>query len=239
MPKNALTWIWLAGICLQIILAIALVVRQAWRKFPVFSFYFIFNLLQSTAMLVLTATETLHPRAYFYSFWGLQVLVLLLGLGVMFEVFMRLLTSYPTIKRTVVPACFVAVVVLMFFDAMAMYGRHPSGDLSLMVPFLRAEETVRVVQAGMVVFLYVCAGFFRLHLREVEFGIALGLGIFATLQLIGVVLTSHFGVEVMPATGTFEMLSFDVAVLIWLRYFTARNVGHWPNSRHLPDPSTS
>src|SRR6267142_347204 len=193
MLQDTLKLVWLAGICIQIVLAVLLVVRRGWRKFPVFSLYFIFNLLLSGVLFLLSITQVLRPRVYFYFYWISEELVLALGLAVVFEVLVRLLIPYPTIKKTVMPACFLAIALLAVFDVIVICTHHSAGAIGRMVPFLRAEEAVRVLQAGMVVFLYLCAGFFRLRLRQVEFGIALGMGVYAALQLIVVVMMAHLG----------------------------------------------
>jgi hypothetical protein len=229
MPERILIGIWLAGICLQILLAVVLIARRVWIKFPVFCAYFLVNFVLGDLLFLIYAAPERRPQLYFYCYWGSQGLVLLLGLGVIFEILWRLLTPYPSLKKTVASACVLTVGALAVFDLIVLRSPHSAAALSANGPFLRAEEAIRVLQAGLVVFLYFFAGFFRLHWRQAEFGIALGMGVFSALQLIAVALAAHMGENVSSATGLLSMLAFDTAVLVWWRYLgrsSGRPSGH-------------
>jgi uncharacterized membrane protein len=50
------------------------------------------------------------------------------------------------------------------------------------------------------------------------FGIAIGLGLFVTVELIGVTARAHLGVAAISFFRTILALSFDLSLLVWIGY---------------------
>ena len=84
------------------------------------------------------------------------------------------------------------------------------------------DRSVAIIQAGLLLFLFLFSRMFGLSWRSYTFGIALGFGIFASTELAGwtvrlTALTEHSKdlLDLLP-TG-----SYHVSVLVWLGYLVA------------------
>lgn len=229
MGAGAITGVWLAGIVLEVILVGILMFRGLWRRFPVFTLYLLANILLTPAVYVVRHIFGESATYFYFYFYGLsKTLGLSLGLGAIFEVFSHLLTPYPTLKKPAMLACSLAVMLLVAAGVLLVYSQPSTDTAFLMLPFLKAEEAVRILQVGLVVFLCFFAGFFRLHWRQTEFGIALGMGIFAAIDLVAVGLAAYYGEAGKLATSMMALVAFDSALVIWLAYLIPSRIPRVP-----------
>ena len=81
-----------------------------------------------------------------------------------------------------------------------------------------AEEAARIVELGEIMFLFLSSSAFGLHWRQNEFGIALGLGTCAAVELFNVTLITHVSKETAQIFSLVRSLSFNFSLLIWLGY---------------------
>jgi hypothetical protein len=219
MNPSATAGVWLAGVLLQFILVGILTYRGSWRRFPVFTIYLVANILLTTGVTMVRYMAGESATLFYFYFYGLsKTLGLTLGLGTIFEVFSHLLTPYPTVKKVAMAACSLAVVLLIAAGALLVYSQPSANPAYLMLPFLKAEEAVRILQVGLVLFLCFFARSFRLHWRQTELGIALGMGIFAALDLAAVGFAAYYGESAKIATSMVALLAYNAALLVWLAY---------------------
>jgi hypothetical protein len=214
------TFVWLGGIALQVALAAVLLVRKVWQKFPLFTMYFLANLAVN-CLLCLVAILHFPGLFYFYCYWCSQCVVLVLGLGVVYEVFARLFVHYAALKATAL-TFFRGIAVVLLVCGAVVIAVQPQGERafsSISGFFFLAEEVVRLIEVGLVTFLFLFASLFGLHWRQSEFGITLGLGTYAVADLIMVSLRAYWGYHAVLSMGI--MLAFDISVLIWMGYLLA------------------
>jgi hypothetical protein len=81
-----------------------------------------------------------------------------------------------------------------------------------------AAEAARIVELGVIMFLFLSSSAFGLHWRQNEFGIALGLGTCAAVELFNVTLMTHVSKEAAQIFNLVRSLSFNLSLLIWLGY---------------------
>ena len=67
-------------------------------------------------------------------------------------------------------------------------------------------------------FIFFFANYLRLTWRHYVFGIALGFGLIASIELSALALRSQFGMTVHTIFDFLRRGSYDAAVAIWLRY---------------------
>jgi len=79
------------------------------------------------------------------------------------------------------------------------------------------QRCVRVIQVGLVLFLMVFSDYVGVSWRQRSFGIALGFGGFATVELLVVTLRSS-GYLSLVATDLANMAAYNLGILIWLGY---------------------
>jgi hypothetical protein len=90
-------------------------------------------------------------------------------------------------------------------------GRYP-----LVTGILTLQRSVRVVQCGLVLFLLVFSRYLGMSWRQKSFGIAMGLGSFAIVELSLVALGTGF--ESRTVTGFINMIAYNLSIVTWLGY---------------------
>jgi hypothetical protein len=205
---------WFAGIGLLAVLAVVLIARRTWKKFPLFTAYSIFTLLTATGTYLLRA----HFMIYSYTYWVCEVVGMFLGLAVVYEVFRSLFSSYDALRRLASNILYWVLLVLVVIGGVVIYTHSAVQGLRYVAAFLVVEESVRIIEVGLIVSLFLFAGAFGLHWRQSVFGIALGLGLYATIELLAITMRAHFGIAATPALNMARGLSFDASLLVWLGY---------------------
>jgi hypothetical protein len=81
------------------------------------------------------------------------------------------------------------------------------------------QRSVRVIQCGLVLFLLVFSSYLGISRRQRSFGLALGFGSFAGIELGLVALHASGLVRLTPAiTGCLNMVAYNAAIVVWLTY---------------------
>ncbi len=215
-----ITWIWLGQIAIQAALAVVIVFRKVWTKFPFFAAYLLTN-LGVNGLLYLVRALHASPRAYFYCYWITQAITLILGLATVFEIFTTLLASYSGLRRLALLVCRYTMLVLGIFGALVIIFHHP-GETTRNAPLFILEVAVRIGEVGLVVLLFVFAGIFGLPWRRSAFGIALGMGMYASVQLAAVAWQSYAGPRASYIPALASMLGFDLGLFVWMGSLLSR-----------------
>jgi hypothetical protein len=205
--------IWVAGIGVQLVLAAALLFKRLWRRYPAFCGYTFFNLFQAA----LTYPLRELPVAYFYVFWACEAIGIVLGLAVVREIFTAVFSPHPALRKLATVIFRIAIIFLVGLACVVIYVQSMDArDIPTAV--LLAAEAARLIELGLIMFLFLSASAFGLHWRQHVFGIALGLGMFAAVQLTSVTLLGHVNSAMIEAFSLARSISFAVSLLIWLGY---------------------
>ena len=114
-----------------------------------------------------------------------------------------------------------AVVVLVLLGCM-LAASQPSGEHHpLTKTFLILDEAARILEVGLLFFLFLFASVFGLHWRQYVFGMALGLGFFTAVELVRLSLRVHFGITHIPMLDLVRIISFNAGLMIWIGYMLA------------------
>jgi hypothetical protein len=217
MFKPYIMALWFAGLGFQLLLFLVLVLKKFWNKFPVFFAYSLLGVAGGAGLYFVRSS----PSLYFYAYWVIEGLGLLLGFGVIFEVFKRLLYPYPALKKLAAIAFQTAIVLLITLGCIAAY-LQPSAEKSRLVAgVFAAEEGTRIIEIGLLMFLFAFSTVFGLHWRQYTFGIALGLGLFVAVELIVVATRTTLGGAAAEILNVARSLGFTLSVLIWTGYALA------------------
>ena len=179
----------IASIALQLLLAATLLAKKAWHKYPMFTAYVFFNLFETAA------TFSGHRMGaaywgYFYTFWICEAIGIFLGLAVVREIFTNIFSPHAALRKLATLIFRIAVVALILLACGAIY--EQSGNArSIARVLLLATDATRIVELGLIMFLFLSSSAFGLHWRQNEFGIALGLGTCAAVELVNVTLMTH------------------------------------------------
>lgn len=224
--------VWIAGIVLQAILLAFLVRRKSYQVFPAFVLFTGWAVLNNIVLWIMdqpgVATGADYYQVYRIGAAGNAVL----SFAVLYELFKRILRDYP-ILNTVGQSLYRWAILLFVLIALGLAWSAPArGSGTLMATFLVMQRTVRLLECGLLVFLFVFARSFALSWRNRAFGIALGLGIAASVSLA----TSAIGSQVEPGIVIWTPTTVLIknlcqllnqvgdlsAVLVWMKYLLAR-----------------
>jgi hypothetical protein len=210
----------LATVILQLLLAVVVIGKRLWRSLPIFAAY---SLTNTVAAVVLYSMGKVLPTsyAYFYAYCLFESIGVVLGFGVVYEVFGDILKPYDALKRIAANTSRWVLGGLVVLGLVVLVAQS-SGDKSpLASAVLITEETARILEVGLLAFLFLFSRAFGLHWRQNIFGIALGLGIFAGVELAGLALRATLGPMANQGFNLARALSFNISLLIWLGYILA------------------
>jgi hypothetical protein len=209
--------LWLGQPALQFAVAVLLRRRKLDGEFRFFFRYLIFQGFANLLLFALLA----HYRAYFFTYWTLTVFSTVLEFGIIYEIFGQLFRPYPYLRDFArvllrwIGSLLVLVAVLFALSA------SPQEE-AVVVAVLWAERSVRLVQCGLLFFLLWFCSYLGITRRHYLFGVALGFGTLAAVDLVTVATRMVTGYIGDKTFNVILMGTADWAVVIWLAYFLSR-----------------
>jgi hypothetical protein len=208
--------VWIVGIALQVLLAVVMLAKRTWQKYPIFSAYVFFNLLGAALIYAVFGNKVV----YFYTYFVCESIGIVLGLGVVREIFTNVFSPHQALRKLATIIFRVAMVALVVLAGGVIYAQSGNAK-SIAHAVLLAEEAARIVEVGLIMFLFLSSSAFGLHWRQNVFGMALGLGMFAAVNLVAVTLIGHVSSATAQALNLAHGVSFSTSLLIWLGYLLA------------------
>ena len=204
------------------LLALGLILRRRlYREFPWFFSYVLFHTLETLVALLIYRYFGRTSSLYFYEYWVAQALGFCLRFAVIYEIFYHLLKPYEGLRRAsafVFRGVGVVLLVVAIWIAFAGPSNEPAWALAGAVV---AERSINVVQCGLLLLLFLFASYFALTWRNYVFGIALGFGVIAAMELLASALATQSPFFANGIFGLLPRLSYDLAVIIWLAYMAS------------------
>lgn len=226
MLLKALTSSWFAALLLQAILTTVLSFKKMWGRFPFFTGYAVISLLSTVTLYSLYIASV--PGVYARVYWLSEAIGLFLGLAVVWEIFGHLLNPYPALKRLATQIFRGAVVFLILLGCVVIY-LQPFGDPNrIRTALFVVEQAGRILEVGLLLFLFLFASAFGLHWRQYVFGIALGLGLFVTVELVAVTIRVEFGPAALSMFRIIRTVSYNSSLFIWIAYILAPELATTP-----------
>ncbi|HVO81748.1 MAG TPA: hypothetical protein VMT28_13515 [Terriglobales bacterium] len=227
MYPHSFLWhyLWVAPYAIQAIILAVMLRRRLWHEFPVFFAYTGFEIVQGGVLFALDHNGGVSPHQYWEVYWVAQVLSIALRFAVIYEIFAHIFRPYAALGE-LSRIVFRWASVLLILVALVVAAYAP-GDATL--PILSGVNVVGravgLVQSGLMVFLFLFSSYFGLSWRSFVYGIALGMGIFASVDLA----TSAIRVATGLGEGTYvlsfvTMAAYHCCVVIWLVYLLAPEV---------------
>jgi hypothetical protein len=112
-------------------------------------------------------------------------------------------------------------MVLVLMGCVVLYAQSAADKDKLSAAVMVVEEATRIIEVGLLMFLFLFSTAFGLHWRQCVFGMALGLGIFATVELIGITLQNYWGTAVQNSFAIVRPIAFNVSLMVWAGYLVA------------------
>jgi len=219
MTVSHILWyyLWLAPKVLQVILLCGMVRRGLHRQFPMFFVYTALQVVQSGVLLVISRSHFGFGEEYFRAYSAATAVSAAVRFGIIHELFSHFFRQYPALVgpgRLLLRGATIALLLVAVGVAVSAPGN--SADFLLNVTYA-LDRIASILQSGLLISLFVFSRYFVLSWRNQVFGIALGLGIFASIELAmsamrlyGLVSGTVFDFVIM---GTYHC-----CVLIWMFY---------------------
>lgn len=210
--------LWYVQPVLEIALGVFLFRSKLHRRFPLFFSLVLYVLVTD---LVLIGAHFLSYRAYFYTYWAINSVTVVLSFAVIYELFMAMFGQHHGLKdfgSTLFQWAGVVVALMAILMLATTAGVKATLISSVIISVQRA---VMVMQCGLLLMLL----FFMKHLgvtpRHRVFGMILGFGLKAAVELILLTQRTRFAFG-DTAMNMIYMFSFDVTLVIWVAYALLR-----------------
>ncbi len=212
-------YLWIAPYALQIAIAVVMIRRRLLHEFPVFFTYTAFQVVQGVTLFTLDHSASVSATHYWEVYWVSLVVNAGLRFALIYEISSHVFRNYPGLDKLVeVLYRWAAVLLILVAVAVSAHARIDDRYWFLTGAHV-ANQGVDVVQAGLVMFLFLFSAYFKLSWRSDVYGIALGLGIFSSIDLA----TSAIRASIGPQPGNYvfdfiTMATYHCCVVLWLIY---------------------
>lgn len=219
--------LWVGGVVLQAILLVILVRREITRQFPIFSLYIVWQVALLALLVLIDYSGLKHAGYYYYEVYRVDAAGdAILSFCALYELFSHLLGDYPVLKNT--GSSLYRQTILFFMGvALVLAWYAPAYSPQMLIPNLAVlQRSARMLQCGLLTFLFIFAHSFGLSWKNRMFGIALGFGITATTGFVLAAIRVHL-VAVLDPTLPKEFMELlhqtgDLAAVgVWIAYALA------------------
>jgi hypothetical protein len=217
--KILLYALWIAHPVLQTMIAIAMFRRGQHR---VFKYFFAYIVTQILSFAVVFPTYLYNLSGYFYISSLSTAISVVLGFLVILEAFLDIFRPFHTLRDLGTVLFKWAGLVMLLVAGVVSVSTSSSETAPWVQAILTAQRCVRIIQVGMVLFLLFFARYLGVSRRQHSFGIPLGFGIFAVVELS--LLASWAGYHLGYIAMSFvNMGAYNGTLLIWLGYTLAKS----------------
>jgi len=208
--------LWLAPTLLRAAIAAFMLRKQMYRQFPAFFAYTVYQLLKTGVLFVLFHKS---QWAYFYGYLIGEVFSFVLVFAVIYEILGYVLRPYQALwdlGRKLFLGAGALLAVVAVATAAGTSAALDYGELQAWV--MAAERSLNIVLAGLLVFLMLFSTYFGILWRHHVFGIALGLGLFASVELAATAVRSEVGWIGHATYSLIRQAAYATSTVIWAAY---------------------
>ena len=211
---------WLVGPVLQITLLIFMMQRKWHIVFPRFFSYVVFQIVKSG---ILFLVYRYYHENYFDAYWTGSALSVLLAVTVMDEILRNLLRGYGGIQTLTSLVFRWSCGLLLLLSIVNAFSSQQTTADRVVSAVLAFDRSVRVMQCGLFFLLMILCRFLRNCWRQHVFGIAMGFGIFAGVELVLVSIVMHFGDGPVAIVSLVKSAAYNGVTLLWITYLRRQN----------------
>ncbi len=189
--------------------------RNLQREYQYFFNYLILQVLTKIFLMVFRNSQVI----YFYGYYFTLALCIIFSFAVFQELFRDAFRPYEALRElSTILFRWSALVVLLVGGMWAVTSIHSFDTKAVMGIILLADRSVRLMQCGMVFFLLLFSEYLGISRKNVMFGIAVGFGLFAAVDMLVSTGLSHQTVMPSWVLKRMNVVAYDVSILIWLAY---------------------
>lgn len=206
---------WFVGPVLQLTLLVFMVRRKLYPVFPRFFSYVVFQIVKTGILL---GIYRYGQENYFDAYWAGNAISVLLSVMVMDEILHNLLKQYGGIQRLSTLIFRWSCGLLLLLSIVTAFSTQQTGSDRVISMVLAFDRSVRFMQCGLFFLLLILCRLLRNCWRQHVFGIAVGFGIFASIELILVSIVMHFGEGQGAIISLMKSAGYNAVTLLWVLY---------------------
>src|SRR3984957_3130483 len=206
---------WLVGPVLQITLLSLMIQRKLHVVFPRFFSYILFQIVKSGILFVI---YQYYDGSYFDAYWTGNAISVLLAVTVMDEILHNLLRKYGGIQSLGSTIFRWACGLLLLLSIVSAFSSQQTSADRVVSAVLAFDRSVRVTQCGLFFLLMILCRLLKNCWRQHVFGIALGFGIFSSIELMLVSIVMHFGDGTAAMVSLVKSAAYNGVTLLWIMY---------------------
>lgn len=211
--------LWIAHPIIEIGIAAFMFRRGLHRKFK---FFFGYLLVQLATFVVLFLATRYSYSSAFYLYWMLDALSVVFGFAVIHEVFVDVFRAFQILRDLGTVLFKWAGLVMLLMAGVVSISSNTSDTAPWMQAIITSQRCVRIIQVGMILFLLFFSHYVGVSRRQHSFGIALGFGSFAMLELVLISswIGNHLGGNAWMSI--LNMAAYNSSLMVWLAYVAVK-----------------
>lgn len=199
-----------------------LMVRRGWhRQFPWFFAYLVYESVLFLTTFGLSQFSSISELAYRSIDASTLIGSIGLRFAVVYEIFRRVFQPYPSLIRTG-RTLFTAALIVLLLLAIVLGVYQTGGNADRISHVATAMgRSMSLIQCGLLAFLLIFSSYFRLSWNSFSLGIAVGLGVFASVDLASMAVLAQISPVSRSTRLVFDFIgmgTYHGCVLIWLGY---------------------
>jgi hypothetical protein len=217
------------------VVAFLLISRKSYREFPFFLAYVLAEIVQFFVQFTMMQVPGVPVNAYELTYSIALAISTLLRFGMLYEIARHIMRGHSELHKVGQPVLrWIAAGLVLAGLVLALYTGSSNLDHVMSVVFL-LDRAASIVLCGVLLTLFMFSAYLGLSWRSHLFGIALGLGIFASVELANAAIFAHIGHAYRPYIDFSSMATYHICVLIWICYLWAPERVPAKNVQQLPE----
>jgi hypothetical protein len=206
---------WLAGPLLQITLVIFMFRCKYHTAFPRFFSYILFQTLKSACLFV---AYRYFFNSYFDAYWTGNALSVIFAVAVMDEILRSLFKEYGGIQSLGATIFRWSCGLLLLIAIVGALSGSGTGGDRIVAAVFAFDRSMRLMQVGLFLLLMLLCRLLKNCWRQPVFGIALGFGVFASIELILVSVVMWSGESHADLISLLKSAAYNGVTLVWIGY---------------------
>jgi hypothetical protein len=213
-------YLWVAPNLLSALLAVMLWVRDLLGQFRTFFLYACYNTTQWAVLYTIDLNQSIAAIYYWIALCACLVVECILLFLLASDIAADVFGSYAAVARFGKLLIRWGCGILLLVATVVMTHAAEENPAAQLIPAShKLQLGMSVVVTGLLLLLFGMAAYFHLRWDHRFFGIALGLGIIASVHLATwAIMANGKMTQHRPLLDMFNMAAFHVAVLLWLYY---------------------
>jgi hypothetical protein len=224
MYPHSLLWhyLWIAPHIFTAAIVWLMIRHRLAREFPFFLGYCVCQVIEQPILFALDHDARVSALLYWTIYSCLLVPQMALRFGVIYELFSKMFDPYPGLqelgRRLLKWTAVILILLAALFSGLSPgeQGNHLLSGISAL------NRAVGLIQSGLLIILFLSASSLRLSWRSHTFGIAVGLGLYSSVDLVIQATRIWLGI----GAGTYAldfvaMAAYHCSVIIWIAYLLA------------------